>query len=164
MKGAAPPASLLPGLLDYIVLLQCELQQTVLHLLRTRDLHALRLASKRVRALVSKHVLSIKLAGKDLDSKYWLLHTRFPALRTLAISDVAYSLKEDRFADFAVSQLKLLTSLVELDISMCRTLPTKSVATVACCCPQLESLNVPRNGKPNACQQVGLVDYDDFGY
>lgn len=154
MEVAGPSRSLQSSFLDYLDLLQCELQQEVLHLLKTRELHALRRVSKLARDLVNKYVRSLNINTQDLDIKYWLLHTRFATLRTLAIRDGAYSLRDAGFADFTATQLKLLKRIVELDLSECRMLSTASVATVASCCAQLESLNLPNSGKLDACQPV----------
>lgn len=155
MEVAGASDTLQRSFTDHLDLLQRELQQTVLRLLQTRDLRALRLVSKHLRALVSKYLYSITLTSLDLDKDYWLLHTRFPAVRILAISDSGdNSLQDARFADFAISQLRLLTSLVKLDLSKCKALSTASIVAVAFCCPQLESFNLPHSGELVSCQPV----------
>lgn len=146
MEGAAPQNGLQSNPLANLELLQSELQQAVLHLLGQRDLKTLRRASKSVRDLVNKFVQSITLTEKHLGAAK-SLHTRFPLLRKLVVQSDDDSLNDSDFADVALSQLKLLKSLLELDVGECSQLRAATVVAVAFCCSQLESLNLPSSGK-----------------
>jgi hypothetical protein len=171
MEGAVPPGSLQRSLLDYLDLLQCELQQTVLHLLQPWICTPSALLANVCEPLSTGLCESLRLTNHDLYNGYcWLLHTRFPAVRTLAISDVdswrpwterQLDVQEDHLADFAVRQSKLLQNLVDLDLSKCSKVTSASATRVASCCQQLDSLILPGSSKHDInCDSAWVVAYE----
>jgi hypothetical protein len=131
--------------------LDSELQRAVRELVGAAGAKSLRRASRAARALANSRVERIKLSVDDVLGLSLRLHDRFPRLQRLALeADPDGALNSDAFADFAVTELAHLPSLVGLDLRGCRSLGTAAALALRDYSPQLEKLNLKDTGEFSA--------------
>jgi nucleotide-binding universal stress UspA family protein len=128
--------------------LDAEMQQVILELVGAAGAKSLRRASRWARALANGRVKRITLSVDDVHDLPLRLRERFPRLQRLELqADPDGALTETAFADFAVTELAHLPSLVELDLHGCKSLSTAAALALRDYSPQLEGLDLKDTGE-----------------
>jgi hypothetical protein len=138
--------------------LDAELQHAVLELIGAAGVKSLRLASRAARALANSRVEGITLSVDDVLGLPLRLRERFPRLQRLELrADPGGALPDpNSFADFAVTELAHLSSLVGLDLSGCKSLGTAAALALREYSPQLEELHLKDTGESAPCAVAGF--------
>jgi hypothetical protein len=136
--------------------LDAELQLAILELVGAAGAKSLRRASRAARALANSRVERILLPVDDVLELPLRLRERFPRLQRLELEeDPDGMLTDSAFADFAVTELAHLPSLVELGLSGCKSLGTAAALALRDYSPQLEQLHLEDTGESTPCAVAG---------